>query len=250
MPAVARNPAIAAMELATLAGLAPGRVIGGIGHGVQEWMAQIGARQTSPVTALDEVITALRALLRGETVTTAGSFVQLDHVALERPPDPVPPVLAGVRRPAFARCRRTLRRRSRPGRDVRSRRRPRRARHRSARRTVRRGRLQRDVDRRRSSGRSPGDRRVDRRARHRRSTARHAGEPVPRRAGGARRGPWRGRRSTTSPTTGGRTSAPSAHETTSPRTSTHSARRERRPSPASFPRRPTPRWSSSIASSP
>ena len=42
LPAVARNPAITAMELATLAGLAPGRVVAGIGHGVQEWMAQVG----------------------------------------------------------------------------------------------------------------------------------------------------------------------------------------------------------------
>ena len=108
MPAVARNPAITAMELATLAGLAPGRVIGGIGHGVQTWMAQIGARQPSPVTALEEVITAVRALLHGETVTTHGRFVHLDGVVLEQPPQPAPPVLAGVRGPvslaAAGRC--------------------------------------------------------------------------------------------------------------------------------------------------
>jgi 5,10-methylenetetrahydromethanopterin reductase len=99
LPAVARNPAITAMELATLAGLAPGRVVAGIGHGVQEWMGQIGARQPSPVTALEEVITAVRQLLGGETVTTHGRFVQLDDVTLDRPPDPVPAVLAGVRGP-------------------------------------------------------------------------------------------------------------------------------------------------------
>jgi len=44
LPAVARNPAVTAMEIATLCGLAPGRVLPGIGHGVQEWMAQMGAR--------------------------------------------------------------------------------------------------------------------------------------------------------------------------------------------------------------
>ena len=87
------------MELATLAGLAPGRVVGGVGHGVQSWMAQIGARQPSPVTALEEVLTAVRRLLAGETVTTAGRFVILDDVTLDRPPDPPPPVLAGVRGP-------------------------------------------------------------------------------------------------------------------------------------------------------
>jgi 5,10-methylenetetrahydromethanopterin reductase len=96
LPAVARNPAIVAMELATLAGLAPGRLIGGIGHGVQEWMDRIGARQPSPLTALAEVLDAVRALLRGEQVSVEGRFVHLREVALDRPPVPVPPVLAGV----------------------------------------------------------------------------------------------------------------------------------------------------------
>jgi alkanesulfonate monooxygenase SsuD/methylene tetrahydromethanopterin reductase-like flavin-dependent oxidoreductase (luciferase family) len=58
LPAVVRNPAIVAMELATLAALGPGRVIGGIGHGVQEWMGQIWARQPSPLTALAKALDA------------------------------------------------------------------------------------------------------------------------------------------------------------------------------------------------
>lgn len=99
LPVVARNPAITAMELATLAGLGPGRLIGGLGHGVQDWMAQMGARVASPLTALDEVTTAVRELLRGATVTRAGRYVNLDGVRLEHPPDPVPPVLAGVQGP-------------------------------------------------------------------------------------------------------------------------------------------------------
>ena len=44
LPAVARTAAITAMEIATLAELAPGRVIAGIGHGVQDWMGQMGVR--------------------------------------------------------------------------------------------------------------------------------------------------------------------------------------------------------------
>ena len=96
LPAVARNPAITAMELATLAGLAPGRLIGGIGHGVQDWMEQIGARRSSPLTALAEVLDAVRALLRGEQVTVTGREVRLHEVRLDHPPEPVPPVLAGV----------------------------------------------------------------------------------------------------------------------------------------------------------
>jgi alkanesulfonate monooxygenase SsuD/methylene tetrahydromethanopterin reductase-like flavin-dependent oxidoreductase (luciferase family) len=96
MPAVARNPAITAMEIATLANIAPGRFVPGIGHGVQDWMAQIGARTPSPLTTLDETITVVKRLLAGEEVTFDGREVQLDAVRLDQPPAVVPPVLAGV----------------------------------------------------------------------------------------------------------------------------------------------------------
>ena len=99
LPAVARNPAVTAMELATLANLAPGRVIAGIGHGVQEWMEQMGGRTSSPVTTLDEAITIVRRLLHGETVTFEGAQYTMSDVALHAPPESVPPVLAGVRGP-------------------------------------------------------------------------------------------------------------------------------------------------------
>jgi alkanesulfonate monooxygenase SsuD/methylene tetrahydromethanopterin reductase-like flavin-dependent oxidoreductase (luciferase family) len=99
LPAVARNAAITAMEIATLARLAPHRVIAGIGHGVQEWMDQMGARPPSPLTTLHEVLTVVRRLLRGETVTFEGRHVTLRDVALDAPPAVVPPVLAGVRGP-------------------------------------------------------------------------------------------------------------------------------------------------------
>jgi alkanesulfonate monooxygenase SsuD/methylene tetrahydromethanopterin reductase-like flavin-dependent oxidoreductase (luciferase family) len=99
LPAVARNPAITAMEIATLCGLGPGRVLPGIGHGVQSWMAQMGARPASPLTTLEEVIVAVTRLLAGETVTMHGREVHLDEVRLDRPPATVPPVLAGVRGP-------------------------------------------------------------------------------------------------------------------------------------------------------
>jgi 5,10-methylenetetrahydromethanopterin reductase len=96
LPAVVRNPAITAMEMATLSGMAPGRVVGGIGHGIQEWMEQIGARRPSPLTALAEVLDAVRSLLRGEEVTVEGRYAHLRGVRLDHPPQPVPPVLAGV----------------------------------------------------------------------------------------------------------------------------------------------------------
>ena len=49
LPAVARNPAVTAMEIATLCELAPGRFLPGIGHGVQSWMEQMGAVTPSPL---------------------------------------------------------------------------------------------------------------------------------------------------------------------------------------------------------
>jgi 5,10-methylenetetrahydromethanopterin reductase len=99
LPAVARNPAVTAMELATLAQLAPGRLLAGIGHGVQEWMEQMGALTPSPLTTLDEAITIVRRLLGGDTVTFEGAVFAMRDVALDAPPAVVPPVLAGVRGP-------------------------------------------------------------------------------------------------------------------------------------------------------
>jgi alkanesulfonate monooxygenase SsuD/methylene tetrahydromethanopterin reductase-like flavin-dependent oxidoreductase (luciferase family) len=99
LPAVARNPAVTAMEIATLAQLAPGRLLAGIGHGIQEWMEQMGARTPSPLATLDEAITIVRRLLHGETVTFDGSVFTMHDVALDAPPDDPPPVLAGVRGP-------------------------------------------------------------------------------------------------------------------------------------------------------
>ncbi|NDL59959.1 LLM class flavin-dependent oxidoreductase [Phytoactinopolyspora sp. XMNu-373] len=99
LPAVARTSAVTAMEIATLCNLAPGRVLPGIGHGVQSWMAQMGVRPSSPVRTLEEVMVAVRRLLAGERVTMHGEHVYLDDVQLYHPPDPVPPLLAGVRGP-------------------------------------------------------------------------------------------------------------------------------------------------------
>jgi alkanesulfonate monooxygenase SsuD/methylene tetrahydromethanopterin reductase-like flavin-dependent oxidoreductase (luciferase family) len=99
LPAVMRNPATAAMELAALARLFPGRVLPGFGHGVAAWMRQIGALPPSPLAALGETIAAVRALLAAKTVTMDGAHVHLDAVRLEHPPAIPPPVSAGVRGP-------------------------------------------------------------------------------------------------------------------------------------------------------
>ena len=99
LPAPLRNVALTAMELATVSRLFPGRLVAGVGHGVQEWMGQVGARVESPVTLLREYTAALRALLHGEQVSTSGRYVQLDRVRLDWPPAVVPPLLVGAIRP-------------------------------------------------------------------------------------------------------------------------------------------------------
>ncbi|MEV4175156.1 LLM class flavin-dependent oxidoreductase [Nonomuraea sp. NPDC049709] len=98
-PAPLRNPMLLAMELANLERVHPGRLAAGIGHGVQEWMRQVGAAVPSPLALLEETITSVRALLRGETVTLHGRAVHLDGVSLVHPPAVPPPVLAGVKSP-------------------------------------------------------------------------------------------------------------------------------------------------------
>jgi alkanesulfonate monooxygenase SsuD/methylene tetrahydromethanopterin reductase-like flavin-dependent oxidoreductase (luciferase family) len=99
LPVPLRNVALCAMEVATLHRLFPGRLHLGIGHGVQSWMGQTGARVESPLTLLEEYATALRALLAGEEVTTAGRYVTLDQVRLHWPPARPPALLAGAQGP-------------------------------------------------------------------------------------------------------------------------------------------------------
>ena len=99
LPVPLRNPALAAMELATLARLFPGRLLPGLGHGVLDWMAQVGAGVGSPMGLLGEYTSAVRALLHGEAVNAIGRYVRLDGVALDWPPAQVPPLLVGARGP-------------------------------------------------------------------------------------------------------------------------------------------------------
>ncbi|CAL9450886.1 LLM class flavin-dependent oxidoreductase [Streptomyces sp. Tu 3180] len=103
LPVPLRNVAVTAMEAATLHRMFPGRAILGVGHGVQDWMGQVGARVESPVTLLREHLVALRGLLRGERITTDGQYVELDDVALDWPPEGEVEVLAGATGPRTVR---------------------------------------------------------------------------------------------------------------------------------------------------
>jgi 5,10-methylenetetrahydromethanopterin reductase len=99
LPAGARNVAFAAMEISTLARLFPGRLLVGVGHGMPNWMQQVGARPASPLTLLGEYIPAIKAILAGENTTVDGRFVKVRDVQLAQAPQRPPPIFAGVRGP-------------------------------------------------------------------------------------------------------------------------------------------------------
>jgi alkanesulfonate monooxygenase SsuD/methylene tetrahydromethanopterin reductase-like flavin-dependent oxidoreductase (luciferase family) len=99
LPVPLRNPALTAMEIATVARMFPGRFRPGLGHGVLEWMEQVGARVESPMTLLREYTTAVRDLLHGRTVDVDGRYVRLRDVTLDWPPASPPPLLVGGRGP-------------------------------------------------------------------------------------------------------------------------------------------------------
>jgi alkanesulfonate monooxygenase SsuD/methylene tetrahydromethanopterin reductase-like flavin-dependent oxidoreductase (luciferase family) len=99
LPVPFRNVALTAMEIATMHRFFGDRAIVGVGHGVLDWMGQVGARVESPMTLLREYVTALQQLLRGETVTTKGRYVNLDGVRLAWPPAQRPGLLIGATGP-------------------------------------------------------------------------------------------------------------------------------------------------------
>ena len=103
LPASARNPVFAAMEIATLAQVFPGRVDVGIGHGVPAWMRSAGAWPRAPLSALEEHLSTVRALVRGEEVDSRGQDAVTPIAGVRLDPAVVPEVqpcfLAGVRGP-------------------------------------------------------------------------------------------------------------------------------------------------------
>ena len=99
LPAAARNPTFATLEVGTLAELFPGRLRVGVGHGMPGWLRQTQSWPASPLAMLAETVDLMRALLRGHTATVSGRYAHADAVSLAGAPATVPPVLAGVRGP-------------------------------------------------------------------------------------------------------------------------------------------------------
>lgn len=95
-----RHPALLAMETAALAGIAPGRVVLGLGSSNRRWIeAQMGIPFKAPLGGLRECVEIVRRLLAGERVTFRGETFTVDDVTLEWSPPEAVPVLLGVKGP-------------------------------------------------------------------------------------------------------------------------------------------------------
>lgn len=83
--AMVRHPALLAMEVSTISRIHGDRLIAGIGLGVPAWVRQMGLYPPSPLAALRECVTSVKALLRGETVHHMGDVYSFDNVSLTYP---------------------------------------------------------------------------------------------------------------------------------------------------------------------
>jgi 5,10-methylenetetrahydromethanopterin reductase len=89
-----RHPVTAAAAFASLAELAPGRIVAGFGTGGSRVLGPIGLVPERPFTALRECVDVVEALWRGETVTQTGEF-SVHEARLNWAPRPVPLAIAG-----------------------------------------------------------------------------------------------------------------------------------------------------------
>jgi 5,10-methylenetetrahydromethanopterin reductase len=81
-----RHPSLIAMEIGALDELAAGRVRLGIGSGIGSAVERMGLNYAKPLAAVAEAVAIVRALLRGETVTTAGKVFSVDRIRLDYAP--------------------------------------------------------------------------------------------------------------------------------------------------------------------
>ena len=100
-----RHPVPVARQVASLAALAPGRLVFGVGLGGED-PAELRACGIDPATRgrrMDEALSVLRPLLAGAEVTVAGDFFRLDQVRIQPAPEPRVPIVIGGRSDAALR---------------------------------------------------------------------------------------------------------------------------------------------------
>jgi 5,10-methylenetetrahydromethanopterin reductase len=95
-----RHPALVAMETAALAGIAPDRVVLGLGSSNRKWIeTQMAIPFKTPLAGLREGVEIVRRLLDGQRVSYAGEVFSVTDVVLEAPPASRVPILLGVKGP-------------------------------------------------------------------------------------------------------------------------------------------------------
>ena len=104
VPIYTRGPGLLAMQAATLAELAPGRFVLGIGTStptiVENWN---GIPFTKPFARSRDTIRFLRSALAGEKVTHEYETFSISRFRLERPPSPPPQIVLAALRPGMLR---------------------------------------------------------------------------------------------------------------------------------------------------
>ena len=93
-----RHPVLVARQLADLAGIAPGRLVFGVGIGGEDRheVSICGVDPASRGQRMDECLTIVRQLLTGQAVTFHGRFFDLDDAVIApAPAEPIPIVVGG-----------------------------------------------------------------------------------------------------------------------------------------------------------
>jgi alkanesulfonate monooxygenase SsuD/methylene tetrahydromethanopterin reductase-like flavin-dependent oxidoreductase (luciferase family) len=99
-----RHPVTVARQLATLAQIAPGRLVLGVGAGGDDRteVANCGVDPATRGRRLDESLAILTALADGHPVTFHGRFFDVDAARIQPPPNPRVPIVIGGRGDAAA----------------------------------------------------------------------------------------------------------------------------------------------------
>ena len=104
VPLATRSPALLAMGFQSVASLAPGRVVAGVGVSsptvVERWHGRTFA---PPLAYVREALPALRAALDGEKLAADGEHVRSDGFRLTLPPGPRVPIVLAAMRPRMIR---------------------------------------------------------------------------------------------------------------------------------------------------